>query len=401
MRNAFPVAFPDELLASVMARFRHEYPSFFEKDIPSHLRRRGAQYNRWAYELKQVEVIWPRILSIYPIKTIPQFAEEHTLYLLFKPFWAADIWEKLHQEYDFWNYQTSKLREIPIDCLNIDDSITYKFCPTCATEDWWNHGAAYWHRIHNIWGVSVCPHHKVRLIDTQFRINEAEKLLPAEEFIKDEEFPVQPLSDDSEQDQLDLYIVEAMSWLLNHAGPLEPGRVAEQYDLLYASYGIDRFLDGHLVEWVWKNCLPNQEIRLCLPDTIDKDSPFYFSSTAYFFPRPTTHTPHPTIHIINWLAWGFTPEEFLNFDGDWSQRTLKLTRPRPCQNKACTHYGQNLITHTTIEKQEISSQQPHQKLGINVYDEYGFFYTLTCPICQSNYTQEIESAQHYEPNRTP
>ena len=38
-----------------------------------------------------------------------------------------------------------------------------RYCPSCAAEERARHGEAYWHRLHQLPGVTVCPEHEVWL----------------------------------------------------------------------------------------------------------------------------------------------------------------------------------------------------------------------------------------------
>src|SRR5205085_12524950 len=41
-----------------------------------------------------------------------------------------------------------------------------RFCPLCFVEDLQKYGEAYWHRLHQAFGVLVCPVHAVALNDS-------------------------------------------------------------------------------------------------------------------------------------------------------------------------------------------------------------------------------------------
>jgi len=46
----------------------------------------------------------------------------------------------------------------------------FKFCPACAKEDKLQYGELYWHRVHQIPGILICPKHHVPLYDSQVPI---------------------------------------------------------------------------------------------------------------------------------------------------------------------------------------------------------------------------------------
>jgi len=60
-----------------------------------------------------------------------------------------------------------------------------RYCPMCVTEDRAERGETYWHRIHQMRGVNVCPMHGCNLIDTDVSIDSkgSPSLITAEETI--------------------------------------------------------------------------------------------------------------------------------------------------------------------------------------------------------------------------
>lgn len=60
-----------------------------------------------------------------------------------------------------------------------------RYCPLCAAEDRSEHGEAYWHRVHQMRGVNVCPIHGCALVDTDVSIDSkgSPSLITAEETI--------------------------------------------------------------------------------------------------------------------------------------------------------------------------------------------------------------------------
>lgn len=64
---------------------------------------------------------------------------------------------------------------------SISPNKNFKFCPECAKEDIENYGEMYWHRVHQITGVYICPIHKVPIYDSlvQLRGNYRQHYIPA------------------------------------------------------------------------------------------------------------------------------------------------------------------------------------------------------------------------------
>ena len=46
-----------------------------------------------------------------------------------------------------------------------------RYCPLCAENDRAKYGEAYWHRKHQLFGVSICPEHRVFLIESPAEIS--------------------------------------------------------------------------------------------------------------------------------------------------------------------------------------------------------------------------------------
>ena len=62
-----------------------------------------------------------------------------------------------------------------------------RYCPVCVSEDRCQYGEAYWHRSHQLYGISVCHKHGCRLLDSDNPIssNGSPALITAEESIAD------------------------------------------------------------------------------------------------------------------------------------------------------------------------------------------------------------------------
>lgn len=162
----FPIMYEDELLYSAIARY--------------HVRSGNVGYSYTTNDIfgrvtVKSSIYLPSNISNL-VKNLPlnyignemDIIMNHTLY----PFYAA-----------FQDYDTSQ--KILNSMLNNDGSNIYnragicastistpkylKFCPECFKEDIEKHGEAYWHRVHQIQCVKVCPKHKILLEDSTVR----------------------------------------------------------------------------------------------------------------------------------------------------------------------------------------------------------------------------------------
>tara|TARA_R110001599_G_scaffold353856_1_gene600439 strand:+ start:17605 stop:19176 length:1572 start_codon:yes stop_codon:yes gene_type:complete len=116
----------------------------------------------------------PRI-SIHPYLTIgtyraSQISEEAELQIFneqtlgrlfsyFLPHHAADIFSGLRT-----NDGNKAFRACQLASVKESETLSIKYCSLCASQDIWQYGVSYWHRIHQIPGIEACPYHQVLLV---------------------------------------------------------------------------------------------------------------------------------------------------------------------------------------------------------------------------------------------
>ena len=160
MIGFFPDPYPDELLYSVLARFqsRVQYPSreslvrellgtkkaFATIDLPSHLCR--------------------LIASLPPghLYTVDGFIDNNTLLPFYSPFSTKERINAIRENMGDGKKLGFHYR-IGIASSRISLPISLRFCPLCAREDKEQFGEYYWHRLHQVSGVEVCPIHAIFL----------------------------------------------------------------------------------------------------------------------------------------------------------------------------------------------------------------------------------------------
>lgn len=163
MIGFFPDPYPDELLYSVLARFqsRVHYPSreslvrelfgtkkaFATIDLPTHLSR--------------------LIASLPPghSYTVDRFIDNNTLLPFYSPFLAAQRINTIRANMGDGQKLGFHYR-IGIASSRISLPASLRFCPGCAREDKEQFGEYYWHRLHQVSGVEVCPIHDIFLENT-------------------------------------------------------------------------------------------------------------------------------------------------------------------------------------------------------------------------------------------
>lgn len=164
MMTFFPMHYEDELLYSILARYRIHSGNIGLKsalddiygdrnvtavmDLPSHL---------------------DRIITNMPIDSkysAEELIEKYTLYPFYTAFLPPESAEKI-KEYMIGDKGGSIYNKVGLMASSISLNQYFKFCPQCIKEDMKRYGELYWHRIHQVPGVLVCPKHKEFLHDSK------------------------------------------------------------------------------------------------------------------------------------------------------------------------------------------------------------------------------------------
>ena len=181
MLNLLPI-YPDELCYSYFSRLFVHSGIIYYIDIANEMFEKKNTYVEYAFINCLKKEFSKELERIIPFKIL---LLEHTLfkyYTLFLP--PADkkkaLLYALNNKPNIHPYLP-----IPINKTNY----YLRYCPCCVEEDRNTYGECYFHTIHQIFEISVCPHHRCKLIDTNIPITKARdsKLIPLECLIKDNE----------------------------------------------------------------------------------------------------------------------------------------------------------------------------------------------------------------------
>lgn len=182
MITQFPAIYPDELLYSQLARY--------------HARSGNLAYIFTAEQLFQSKTVRPDVefLNAYTpeafsviTSTMPleEIIMKHTMFPYYGRFLKAE--RRMEAFNSLVNMRTDYRRLLPIPK---NRSVRYlRYCPACVQNDRERFGETYWHRIHQMVGVDVCPAHQCRLINSAIPTNSSvsPNLITAEDEISDAE----------------------------------------------------------------------------------------------------------------------------------------------------------------------------------------------------------------------
>jgi hypothetical protein len=365
----FPEAYPDEILYSICARFhdRMSYPcvsstieELFGKnnillsiDLPDRLNH-------------LVEVLPPG--SSYRVKNL---INNHTLLPFYSPFCPPERVKRILEE-----MFTHKTKTLPLHLhLGLGNGTKQEFiqfCPLCAQEDKEIFGEYYWHRLHQIPGVEVCPVHNVFLENTSIPYRPKKTMLiSAEKFI-------QPISirflDLSNPDHITiLKIARDAAWLLQQR-QLSSGFVfiRKRYAKIMADYGLATYkgtLYRNKLLTAFKSYYSPELLKKLNCGGNEQSSKYWlFCLVQASFERVQCPIRH--LLFINFL--GYTAEQFFNIPDELLEPFGK--EAWPCLNPVCEYFKQ-----PSIEKIFITYNEEKKKPIGTFSCSCGFTYCRTGP----------------------
>jgi hypothetical protein len=154
MLGFMPTPYPDEIYYSVLSRY-HVY-SGNKKTFNTIIDLFGRQVMINVWWQGNLSTITGRFPVLYPLDK-ETIIYHHTLLPLFSLFMDKSRAEEMIQSTINTNGERILLRSLVGVQGQMDKSLYY--CPRCAAHDKDQYGEAYWHRIHQIPGVFICPHH--------------------------------------------------------------------------------------------------------------------------------------------------------------------------------------------------------------------------------------------------
>lgn len=338
----FPTPYPDETLYSVICRYdlltgRNSFRGTSEELF-------GRRNNLNAEIPQCIGSLVKGIPSKTGLST-EYFIQNTTMYPYFKPFISKD------RDAVFREYMTaevgsgeSKYFSLGIGKLRYPKNTHLKFCEECWQEDVKKYGEPYWHRIHQLPGVLVCPVHKRLLMNSQVFTGEAVNDL----FVADERM----ISNSSQCANLSSSLIDKFEcfakdceWILKES------HILKNYELLHQRY--DLWL-RHRGFRIYSGRTWHKELYMAIVEYYGEE--FLKEICAYeeiypawlnrilFYPDKMQH---PMFHI---LLTSFLAGSTQNFFVGYCPETLPYGKgPWPCRNSVCQFHLKDVIENIEIK----------------------------------------------------
>lgn len=348
----FPTPYPDELLLSVLARLADtmQYPD--ENDLST------AIYGQWV--LKIAADLPNRLADLVAVLppghtlTVDQLIDEHTLFPFYQPFLSAERAEQLRSLMRgkgggsvYWCAGTlSHLRPVPK---------FLRFCHPCMLEDRQQYGQCYWHRLHQVPGVYVCPRHGTPLQDSLVpmydrgpgqRYMSAERALAKVEPVPDNLSPV--------TEPVLLQLAQDAAWLLQQRQPqLTPATLSARFHHVLARQGLATYTGkvriSDFMAAFGRHYAP--ELLHFLECAINYDDGSAWPLRLIKTTGMATLMPLHCLLVIYFL--GYTAESFFALP---TQGSYFGAGPWPCLNPICEHYQRAVIERCQVDYVNIRLQ---------------------------------------------
>lgn len=191
MINYFPTLYPDELVYSLLSRcyiqsgyltYTFAAQDFFVKP--------NTKPN-----IEFINKYTPELLDLLTKNiSMETIVDKHTMFPYYSIFLSQERKVKafnllLNMDDDYYKYINIPKRKT--------GTIRYlRYCPECASRDRKLYGETYWHRVHQLIGVDICPYHYCKLINSNILISSktSPALITAEEAVP---YGIQPIHSDN------------------------------------------------------------------------------------------------------------------------------------------------------------------------------------------------------------
>lgn len=355
MIGCFPPPHPDELFYSICARYgervRYSSPYFVLEDLfGTHTAKIGVDLPT------RLDSLVAALPPEHPY-TVDRFIDEHSLLPFYRPFVPIERYTKLRQEMGADG--ASLYGRLGLVASSIDPPKYLRLCSRCVAHDRIEFGEAYWHRIHQLPGLFVCPQHECVLGDTTILRQKGPAGSP-ECFSAEYALKIKPLS--SSKDRLPwhnvlLALAKDAAWLLNQRNLL-PGyqRLKQLYRMLLKGKDLTDYRGLTRTESLHKGFQEYYSDELLdlvqCPLKVTQKGSWPLDVLRV---RPVGQ--HPLRHLLVIHFLGETAASFFALEGETEQPPFGRG-PWPCLNPVCEHYNKLVIQTYKATYSRFGSREP-------------------------------------------
>jgi hypothetical protein len=348
--TCFPDILPDECILSAVARYKHRLMFFSSSKIFEICTFKAKGHFR--HDLPTFLGSLAQSLPNQDLYTIDYLIDKCTLFPYYRPFLPQERQERLRQSMRA-NDASAILDSAGIRQRKVPVVGWLRYCPECFMSDCQRYGEPYWHRLHQIRGVEVCPEHRVFLQNSTAPLRLATtktRLLAAEELCH--EWPrIGQRIDDSDMDhQVLLRLAQDAQWLLAQTELKDgPEAIVARFRMLFIDRGMATKLH-HKIQ--------NQKIladlshyyspallRLLNCELPEKAQQNWLSVVL----RGSWHASDPIRFLLLIQYLEHSAESFFRLPDKYHPKPFG-DGPWPCLNPVCSNHQESVIHSVTLSK---------------------------------------------------
>lgn len=395
MIGHFPLPYPDELLYSMCARFSTRMGYSSKQAVVKDLF--GRVNVVAAVSLPgHLEELVANLPPGYP-GSLNRFIDEHTLLPYYGPFQPVERLQQLRADMA-GNYGPVIHRRAGLNSSRIAAPARLRYCRQCVEQDRQKWGEGYWHRLHQVPGVELCPDHQLWLNQSSVAVQASVKskwyeFISLEQALATEPAPAQSAAlarNETGSSDLEphpdphplekwrswcVQLAQDTRWLLDQSG-LAPGlrELRQRYltrliDSDLATYtGVVR-IDRLRAAFANHYC---SEFLAELHCELNSGSPRMNWLTRLVQAPDTAQ--HPLYHLLLMQFLGLSAAEFFSLP---LERRPFGRGPWACLNPVGGHYRELKVRECTISYKKVRGAHP--PVGTFGCQECGYIYLREGP----------------------
>jgi hypothetical protein len=341
MISFLPRLYPDESLYSVFSRYHIYRGNLSFKETIEDLF--GLRNKRAAFDLPSgLESIINNLSGTR--LTVEYLINNHTLFPYYSPFLPKQKAKLIKEQMASFKGNTIHT-SAGLNASSVHNNRHFKHCRICVSEDLEKFGETYWHRVHQVPGVFICPMHNVPLLIHKrliYAYNQHEYVAPSQNVLDE---MVEVSYSDNIASRLYEYSKE-VEWLLNANVPsFELNCYRDRYIAALQEKGIASVTKRvNQKEWfqLFKSTFSNDLLGL-LDSSIDDNKPSWLSMIV----QKHRKVFHPIRHILVIKVLYQNLENFFNSQDEY----LPFGKgPWVCLNPAASHYRKKVVRDLKITK---------------------------------------------------
>jgi hypothetical protein len=350
MISCFPSPYPDEILYSVCARYSDHVQYSHRSSILHEL-----FGNRSICPIVDLPCRLGHLVNnlfFRNIYTTDFLIDYHSLLPYYAPFLSPERLARIREQMVGGNGQSIH-RVIGLTTTKVLLRQWIRYCPLCVKQDRVNYGEAYWHRLHQVPGVEICPVHAAFLENSRIlrrTVSSSRDLISAECALKNANITLRLATSSSIHKAL-INIAQDTRYLLEHPTTVPPSShfFRAQYSALLQNQGFLTESGKIRSTDLLKAFVDYYSPELLTLIQCEVNSTHALSQAWLITLRSLRTSQSPLHHLLAIRFLGATIEEFFS-------QEVKTTEPFgdgpwPCLNPVCEYYQENHISSCQVNEE--------------------------------------------------